>query len=239
MKVRKSAKFLIAILVSLHTPIYAQTDGSRQFSENHGIQVSKALRAINTGDYQTALSILDKTLEQHPDLNPYEKSTVFQIKGSSHYELGQTVEAVQAFEGAINAGGLSSRESNQLCVNIAQLRIGNGEYKRGTKLLEKCLKDEGRWDPNSELVASMCSKLKSYECALPWAERWFEDANPKERKHYDVLNSIYGELKMSEKQIKIIKEMMDRWPNDRSLSESYFELNANNGQDREVSSDKP
>lgn len=90
---------------------------------------------------------------------------------------------------------------------------------------------------NSEWAANICIQSENYECALPWAEHWFKNANPKERKQYDVLNFLYGKLKMNEKQVKIIKEMIELWPNDKSLSDSLVALNANNGQDREVISD--
>ena len=101
---------------------------------------------MNTNDYQTVLRILDKTLEQHLDLNSYEKSTIFRMKGAAHLELDHISEAIKAFEDAINADGFSGTEPSTLCKNIAQLRIKNGEYERVPKLLEKCVKDKGVWD---------------------------------------------------------------------------------------------
>jgi len=240
MRINTLIIFLSASLISLQAPSYAQTNETRQFTENHGIEVNKALQAINVSDYQTALTILDKTLKEHQDLNSYEKSTIFQMKGLAYHDLKQPGKATKAFENSIRAGGLLESENSAICKNLAHIRIINSEHKHAVELLKACQGNDDPLNPiYSEFILQVCVKVKNYECALPYAESWFKDANPKERYHYDSLNFLYGKLKMNDKQIKIVKEMIEHWPNDKSLSDSLVAINANNGQDRDITSNQP
>jgi len=58
---------------------------------------------------------------------------------------------------------------------------------------------------------------EDYVRALPWAERWFQDANPKTRRHYDLMNFLYHSLSMREQQVEIMGQMVKRWPDDKAL----------------------
>ena len=227
MKLKTLIPLLGLITLSLHTQSYAQTNTNRQFSKNHGIAVNKALQAINAEDHHTALAILNKTLEEHPDLNPYEKSIIYQMQGSSYYEFNQLGSAISAFENAINAGGLLPNEESALEVNIAQLLISNGQLSEGEQRLENYINDGGEPKLKSfERLNPHDIQPKNYASALPWAEKWFETANPKERKHYDLMNFLYNNLELRDKQIEIIKEMIGRWPEDKALRDTLASIHA-------------
>ena len=213
----------------------AKKDETRQFSETIGIEVNKSLQAINIDDYKTALAILDKTLEQHSDINPYEKSIIFQMKGSAHYELNEYPESIQAFEDSIAVGGLLDNEARALRVNIAQLWIGEGEYQRGAEMLEQWGRDGNELKPkHAEFIMQALIQSDNYERALPYAERWYNEANPKERKHYDLMNFLYNNLGHPSEQTAIIKDMIERWPEDKSLRDSLASMYANDGREEEA-----
>ena len=68
-------------------------------------------------------------------------------------------------------------------------------------------------------------QAEQYDKALPWAEKWFEAANPKERKHYDLLYFLYRELEMRDQNARIIEQMFAIWPEDKSIRNAYLTLN--------------
>lgn len=73
------------------------------------------------------------------------------------------------------------------------------------------------------------SQAEQYDRALPWAEKWFETAEPKERQHFDLLYFLYRELEMRDKNALIIKQMYARWPEDKSIKKAYLTLNCQRG----------
>jgi len=92
--------------------VFAQDEG-RQFSAAAGEKVNEALTLANSGQNQAAVNILQNTISQ-PDLNAYERSTIYQMLGQYSYELDRAVEAQQNFENAINAGGLLPKEIDNI-----------------------------------------------------------------------------------------------------------------------------
>jgi len=197
----------------------------RQFSAKSGEIVNAAVQLINTDQYQAALGELSKALA-FPELNPYEKSVIYQMQGSALYEIKRTSEAIQAFENAISAGGLLPNESSQLRLNIGQLLIGEGQYVRGAEMIEN-------WGRSGNTIKTQHVTLlvqawvssENYTRALPWAERWFNESNPKERKHFDLLNFLYNNLGQPGKQADIVKQMINRWPEDSGREQEAFEVN--------------
>lgn len=223
--------------ILLPSAAYAQDEAAqegRQFSAKAGQVVNDALTFINEGQHQQALNKLNEALAI-TDLNPYEKSTVYQMQGSSYYELNNYGGAIQAFENAISAGGLLPNESEALRVNIAQLLIGNGQFSEGAQMLENYLARGGQEKPKYvEYIMQAWVQAENYSRALPWAEKWFRNSSPKERKHFDLLNFLYNTLNMPAKQADIVKQMINRWPEDKSLWDAWASMLANGGREQEA-----
>ncbi len=231
--------FASVTMVAAIAPMSAQaqdaaaTEG-RQFSSKAGQVVNDALTFINGGQHQQALNKLNEALAI-TDLNPYEKSTIYQMQGSSYYELNNYGAAIGAFENAISAGGLLPNESENLRVNIAQLLIGNGQFAEGAQMLENYLARGGQEKPKYvEYIMQAWVQAENYSRALPWAEKWFRNASPKERKHFDLLNFLYNTLGMPGKQADIVKQMINRWPEDKSLWDAWASMLANGGREQEA-----
>lgn len=208
------------------------TEG-RQFSAKAGAIVNEALTFMNEEKNSEGLASLNKALAL-PKLNAYEKATIHQMRGSAYYELDQYGPAIQAFEDAISSGGLLPKESSNLRVNIAQLLIANGEPARGAQMLEDWNRAGGVLSPKHiEYLWQAWSQAENYSRALPWAQKWFEAASPKERKHFDLLNFMYNNLNMPAKQADIVKQMITRWPEDKNLWQVWKSLLANGGREKE------
>jgi len=208
------------------------TEG-RQFSAKAGAIVNEALTFMNEEQFSPALASLNKALAL-PDLNAYEKATIQQMRGSAFYELDQYGQAIQAFEAAISSGGLLPNERSNLRVNIAQLLIANGQPARGAQMLEDWNRAGGVLSPKHvEYLWQAWSQAENYRKALPWAQKWFTAASPKERKHYDLLNFMYNNLNMPAQQADIVKQMIALWPEDKNLWQVWQSLLANGGREKE------
>ena len=212
---------------------FAQEEG-RQFSAKAGEKVNEALGLANGGNNQAAVNILQGVIGE-PDLNAYERSTIYQMLGQYSYELDRAVDAQQNFENAINAGGLLPNEIDNIKIVIAQLMIGNGQYREGAQRLENYLNSGGQQRPQYvDLLVNAWVQAEDYNRALPWAEKWFSAASPKERKHFDLLNFLYNNLGMQGRQADIVKQMIGRWPEDKTLWDAWASMLANGGREQEA-----
>lgn len=175
----------------------AQTD-QRQFSAKSGPVVNQVLELAEGEQLQKALAKLQDLLKS-PDLLPYERSTIHQMIGQYSYELDDSIASQNAFSDAIQAGGLLPKETLNLRSVIAQLKIGNGQYRDGAEALESYLKEGGEPKPQfTELLVNSWVQVEDYPRALPWAEKWFANADPKTRRHYDLMNFLYVQLGMED-----------------------------------------
>lgn len=189
----------------------------RQFGMESGQLVVSALEQSKQGQYQAAINKL-KEAQKLSGLTPYETSTIEQMLGRFAYELEHYLEAISHFESAINSKGLSPAEVRDLEANVAILMIAAGNYNEGAQRLEIWTKKYGETEKNIEMIVQGYFQSDAYSQALPWAEKWFDSANPKERKHFDLLLYLYDSLGIQSKKIAIIDTMLSRWPSDQYLT---------------------
>ena len=210
------------------------TQTPRQFGAKAGAIVNEALLFMDNDKYELALSKLNIAAAL-PDLSAYERSTIYQMQGAAHYELGRYGAAIDAFEEAIDAGGFSTAESENLDAQIAQVMIANGNYRAGAKRLEAWIKRGGELSASRlDLLVKAWLQAEDFNRVLPWAEKWFAQAKPKERKHFDAMNYIFYRLDMPSRQAEIINQMIERWPDDKALWESRVSLLASEGREVEA-----
>ena len=210
------------------------SSASRQFSAQTGAIVLEAQNHIQAEQHQAALGKLAQALAL-PELTPYERATIFQMQGASYYQLGQFAPAITAFENAANSGGLNAAEAADMRLKIAQLMIADGSHAQGAQGLETYLNNGGQEKSEYiELLTQAWIQAEQYDRALPWAKKWFAAASPKERKHFDLMNFLYSHLKQSSQQADIVKQMINRWPEDRDLWEAWASLFATAGQDEDA-----
>lgn len=220
---------------------YAQDDEKpvegRQFGAKAGQKVLDAQNLMSEDRYSEALTELNAAL-QITNLNPYERGIIYQMQGSVFYELNRYADAIRAFENAIRSGGLLPKESDALKVNIAQLLIQDGQYVRGATAMETYLNAGGQQKPQYlDLLVSAWVQAENFRKALPWAEKWFNQARSDrklERKHFDLLNYLYNTLGMPGKQADIVKQMIVRWPEDKTLWDTWASMLANGGREQEA-----
>ena len=213
--------------------VFAQEEG-RQFSAKIGEILNEIEIKTHNGDTEAALKTLESVID-NPSLTAIERSTIFQMLGKYSYELDRPGEAQHYFEKALAAGGLLPKEAENIRLVIAQLMIGNGQYREGAERLEAYLNSGGEKKASDvELLVNAWVQAEDYSRALPWAEKWFDAANPKERRHYDLLNFLFNNLGMQGRQADIVKEMINRWPEDKTLWDAWVYMLVSGGREREA-----
>lgn len=212
----------------------APANEGRQFGAVAGEKVNAALQDMNDGNNAAAITKLNEALAV-PELNPYEKATIYQMMGSAYYEQTNYSRAIESFEKAISSGGLLPAEATSLRLNIAQLLIANGRHVEGATMLENYINQGNAVKPAYvDMLVGAWIQAENYQKALPWAERWFREASPKERKHFDLLNFLYNNLGMKGKQADIVLQMINRYPEDRTLWDTWASMLSNGGREQDA-----
>ncbi|WP_026941674.1 tetratricopeptide repeat protein [Hellea balneolensis] len=234
------AALTLGCVLAVPFQTYAQNNAkteavvTRQFSAKAGELVLEAQNLLAAEQYQDAILILAKAITLS-ELTPFERAVIHQMQGSIYYALEQFPAAIIALEKAVGSMGLNAKERSDLEVKIAQLMIANGQNGAGAEKLEAYLSRGGAFKSEyAQLLTQAWIELEAHDRALPWAKRWFETARPKERKHYDLLNFLYNKLGEHGSQADLVKEMIERWPQDRDLWTAWTSLFSNAGQDDEA-----
>jgi len=160
---------LSGAFAALATVSHAQNSESspRQFTAPAGEIVLETQNLMGENQYSAALAKLSEVLKL-PDLNAYELSIIYQMQGSSYYELDQFGPAITAFEKAIASGGLLPKEAANMQAQIAQLMIANGQYAQGAQKLEDYLKAGGQLkSAYINMLTQAWIQAKNYNKALP------------------------------------------------------------------------
>ena len=209
----------------------AQAQEARQFSTQVGTPVSEAAELLRANSHAEGLAKLDQALAIS-DITAFEKSSIEQMRGAALYQLDRHRDSITAFETAINAGGLSAAEVQSLNLQIAQIKIGLEDFIGGATMLEAYARQGGDLSPKHiEILIQAWIKAERYEKSLPWAKQLFDSAQPKERRHYDLMNFHYHQLKQTTQQADIVMQMIQNWPDDKSLWENWASLEAASGDD--------
>jgi len=236
---RLAAGFAAALLLTggMTATAIAQDDDEEQendrtFSSEIGQIVLEAQEALNSDNFAESVNQLTRALERGP--SDYERGIILQMRGQAYYQMDQTMRAVSDWEQALRVPTVTAEERNQLTVNIGQIYIIEGRFQEGARLLEEWLRNNPPRENILMMLASAYAQNDQFREALPHAEQAFEMANPKERKHFDLLNYLYSSLNMPERQADIIRQMLNRWPEDKNLWNAWVSMLAEGGRGEEA-----
>lgn len=183
---------------------------AHEYSQYAGTAINQALLLANTDEYQKAIDVLQVELARN-DLSSTEFATIYQMMGQYNYELDRSDESLTSFQNALRSGGLTPQEEGNLKLVVAQLMIGNGHFREGAERLEPLIVSGQASKPQYvEMLVSAWVQAEDYPRALPWAETWLEKAEPKTKRHYDLLTFLYNNLDLPDAVQKISKERADQ-----------------------------
>lgn len=206
---------------------------NRTFSRRIGEMVLEVQELLDAEPQQfsAALGILNEAAG-FDDITPYELAVILQLRGNVNYELDQPRSTINDWSAARNTGALTEQEDMNLQFNIGQIELQNENYAVAARELEDWLSRGGEPSPQIHLnLVAAYSELNQLSRALPHGRSAFALASPPERRHYDVLNYLYTELNMPRERAELLQEMVQLFPQDRSIWLSIAALYAEAGRE--------
>ncbi len=227
MMIRKFATAALAVLIVAAVAVPAEAQRKRDkeekvegraMSSKVGEKLIQAQEFMQSEppQYAQVVAVLDSVLADE-GLSPFEKAISHQLRGSARYNTNNTRGAIADWEAAIATGAFTPDEVASLTLNIGQLWIAENQYAKGATILESWLKAGGKGsEPIHMMIAVAWAQEEKFRRALPHAEAGFRMANPKMKKHFDLLNFIYNTLKMYGKQASLLEQQVSIWPDDKN-----------------------
>lgn len=217
---RKFLKPISACLLlsfALSTQAMAQDPGDRFFSADSITYATEAKSDQAANEHKDAIKKLKKALKLK-NLKAYETSAMRQMLGASYYATGKPEKAIEAFEGAIAAGGLRTDEVRSIRVNIAQLNIAAKNYGLGAQQLETYFREGGAQKASLvKLVMTSHMRAGNRQAAVPWADAMVRNNYAKTRLEHDTLLYLYDTPEKRADQIRVVTRMIQMWPDDAAL----------------------
>ena len=185
-------------------------------------------------DIQGALSDLNRAMNNE-DPSPYELGVILYMRGSAKYQLEDTSGALADWNRALAEGDLSETERLNLMYNAGQLYLSEGNYREAVTRIEEWIRAGGNATDGVHLnLVAAYVELGEYSNALRHGREAYNKASPRQKRHYDTLNYLYTEMNMPAERAELLSEMVELFPQDKSVWLSIAALHAEAGREQKA-----
>lgn len=201
------------------------SEEDRTMSAQMGEPILEAQECLNSDNYNCVVNTLTPLLNQNP--NNFERFVIHRMRGAAYFSMERIPQAIQDFEAAINTGAGNRDEVVSLRINIAQLYIVTERYSQGIAAFEQAIRDGATLTPSlAMMLAQAYGQAERYSEGIRYAQIAFDQASPRERRHYDLLLFFLQQLDRVPQQRDLVQEMVERWPSERNYWTSLVALMA-------------
>ncbi|MEE2567371.1 tetratricopeptide repeat protein [Hyphobacterium marinum] len=201
------------------------SEEDRTMSAQMGEPILEAQECLNNDNFTCVINTLTPLLSQSP--NNFERFVIHRMRGVAYFSSDRSQQAIQDFEAAINTGAATTDERVALRMNIGQLYIVNEQYSQGIAAMEQAIREGATLNANlAMMLAQAYGQAERYSEGIRYAQIAFDQASPRERRHYDLLLFFLQQLDRVPQQRDLIQEMVERWPGERNYWTSLVALMA-------------
>jgi len=197
----------------------------RTMSAEVGEPILAANECIDAENYTCVINTLTPLLGQ--GANPYEQFVIYRMRGVAYYNQDRLDLAIRDFLAALETGAATQDESTSLRTNIGQLYIVTERYSEGISQLERAISEGANLTPSlTMLLAQAYAQAERFSEGLRYAQMQYDNASPRERRNYDMLLLYFQQLDRIPDQLRLITQMVERWPGERNIWTSLVALMA-------------
>lgn len=173
--------------------------------------------------------------------NPYAQALILQQQALAAIDKKDYASAIQKYEQALGLGALSELAVGDMRYNLAQLYLAQDEYKKAGAALEQWLAaaQAGNQKPPPEafaaLAAAYVGQKKPREAVVQLKKAVAQDPQPR-REWLQLQFSIHFQLGELEQCVKVLEEMLNKFPPDKETWLQLVALNSKLKKPREAAS---
>jgi len=197
----------------------------RTMSAQIGEPILAAQTCLDEDNIACVINTLTPLLGAGP--NPYERFVILRMRGVAYYNQDRMDLAIRDFEAALATGAATQDESTALRTNIGQLYIVSERYSEGITQLERAISEGATLTPSlTMLLAQAYAQAERFSEGLRYAQMQYDNASPRERRNFDMLLLYFQQLGRTSDQLRLITQMVERWPGERNIWTSLVALMA-------------
>ncbi|AZU04634.1 tetratricopeptide domain-containing protein [Glycocaulis alkaliphilus] len=211
----------------------SQNNENRTFSTAIGTLVLQAQEQIEAENYQAAIQTFTRGLGMDP--SAYEAGVMYSQRGRLYFQVDNYNQTVADFRSAINTGGLNADEVRDLRINLGQILISMDQIDAGIRELEAAIAAGATVNAGlARLLAIAYAQGDRYSDGLRYAEQWYEATPNKTLNEYPIMLVYYQQLNRPADELRVVREMVNRFPQERTGWQNLVSLLARTEQEEQA-----
>ncbi len=181
-------------------------------------QIETAQHAMESKDLATAEAVMNELKAGFEKMNDYEKSQTWNFLAAIHYEQGDSNQAIADYIEIVKLKKAPEQIINSALFRLAQLYFVNEDYARSVKVLDKWMasQTEGIRPEAYMLKAQAYYQMEQYAQAEAPIIAAIKEARarqqPLSESWLGLLRAVYYETSDYKKAVRVLAEMVQRWP---------------------------
>ncbi|MEO1040466.1 MAG: hypothetical protein AAFX09_13085 [Pseudomonadota bacterium] len=208
---------------------------NRTLSADVGEAVQRALELQDADQFAESLEVLRPLFSQ--EITPYERQIAHQLSAQANFNLDRLDAAIRDFLGALGTGTMVPDEAQTMRVNVGQLYMATDNIPAGIQQFEIAIREGAELTPRlAKMLSQAYAQAERYRDGLRYAEQFYR-ATPNSEKSsgdFSLMQHYYNMLNRPADELRVVREMLVRFPGERRSWQNFVSLVARTGQEEEA-----
>lgn len=223
------SKLLVSVMLTalLGSPVLAKDDDAgrkpptrvtEKLSPKVYQKIEAAQQALEAKDLAGAAAIMDELNATADKLNDYEKSQMYNFYAAIHYEQGDIAATIADYIAILKLDNPPEQIRTNSLFRLAQLYFVQEDYSKAIRVLQEWQKNVDSVRPEAHmLLAQAYYQLEDYDAAKAPVIEAMKEARrrgqPLQENWLALLRAVYYELGDYKSAVKVLAQLIQRWPN--------------------------
>ena len=223
------SKLLVSVMLAalLGSPVLAKDDDAgrkpptrvtEKLSPKVYQKIEAAQQALEAKDLAGAAAIMDELNATADKLNDYEKSQMYNFYAAIHYEQGDIAATIADYIAILKLDNPPEQIRTNSLFRLAQLYFVQEDYSKTIRVLQEWQKNVDSVRPEAHmLLAQAYYQLEDYDAAKAPVIEAMKEARrrgqPLQENWLALLRAVYYELGDYKSAVKVLAQLIQRWPN--------------------------
>ena len=181
-------------------------------------KIEAAQQALEAKDLAGAEAIMDELKATADKLNDYEKSQMYNFFAAIHYEQGDIAATIADYIAILKLDNPPEQIRTNSLFRLAQLYFVQEDYSKAIRVLQEWQKNVDSVRPEAHmLLAQAYYQLEDYEAAKTPVIEAMKEARRRgqalQENWLALLRAVYYELGDYKSAVKVLAQLIQRWPN--------------------------
>ncbi|MCK5858870.1 MAG: tetratricopeptide repeat protein [Abyssibacter sp.] len=181
-------------------------------------KIEEAQTALEEKRLNDAEALMNELKAKADKLNDYEKAQTYNFLAAIHYEQNRTDATIQDYIDILKLEEAPEQIRNNSLFRLAQLYFVQEEYEKSVRILDEWMQRVESVRPEAHMLkAQAYYQLEQYEQAEGPVISAMKEARRRQQSLQEnwlaLLRAIYYEQGEYKKAVKVLGELVERWPN--------------------------